>query len=520
MAQSPFEQIRTMLARLTVAQKVTLLLVAGVAAASIWGIVTLANRIRYEVLFSNLEPEDAAAIVSKLEEGKIEHRMDSGGRTISIPSDKVAEVRLSLAGEGLPRGGGVGFEIFDRSTFDLSDFVQNVNYQRAMERELARTIEALDSVSKARVHLVLPPRTLFAEEGQETKASVVVKLVRGRELRRDESLAVANLVSSAVRGLSPEKVSIVDTDGRLLKDGSGDDSVQALSAHQLEVKSNFEREMQSKLIALLTPIVGDGRVRARVDATLDFQQVQRVEEKYDGDGAVVRSEQKGKQKRASGSGGGAPGTPSNLPTGAPVASAPQNESDESTDSMVNYEIPKTVSTVTEPIGDVKKLSVAVVVDNAVKYAKPGETSQAPTSAPRSAEEMKKLGELVRAAVGLDDARGDVLTVENLPFDLGPVEEQKQALGNAEKREFYYQVVKWPTLVVAALLVFLFVVRPALKTVKGILTPAPARPSAEAMLLEPGAETPPVLLRKRLIEISASEPEGAAQVVRGWLREKA
>ena len=525
MAKSPFEQIGAMLARLTIAQKATLVVAILLTGAGIWGIVELANRVRYEVLFSNLEPEDASTIVAKLQESKIPYRIDTGGGAISVPSERVAETRLSLAGEGRPRGGVSGVEIFDRSTFDVSDFVQNVNYQRAMERELARTIEALDAVSKARVHLVLPGRTLFADEKQEAKASVVLKLYRGRQLRSEESLAIANLVASATRGLTPDKVSIVDTDGRMLKDGQGDDSERSLSAHQLELKASFEHEMQGKLITLLTPIVGEGKVRTRVEANLDFQKVQRVEEKYDAEGAVVRSEQKGSQKRSSGTMGGAPGTPSNLPPGAAapeVASAPTADVNESTDSTVNYEIPKTVATIVEPVGGVKKLSVAVVVDNTVKHAKGTDGKESTESVARPEEEMKKLTDLVKAAIGFDEKRGDVLTVENLPFDTGNIEEQKQALGNAEKREFYFTIAKWPSLVLGALLIFLFVVRPLFRGLKAMLAPRPGQAGAaagEEALLTAGADTPTLVLRKRLIEISASEPEGAAQVVRGWLRER-
>lgn len=527
MAKSPFDQIRIIAARLTAGQKIILIVGGVLTAAAIWGAVTLANRVRYEVLFSNLEPEDASAIVAKLQAVKIDYRIEAGGGAVSVPSERVADVRLSLAAAGIPRGGGVGFEIFDRSTLDVSDFVENVNYQRAMERELGRTIEALDPVAKARVHLVMPSRSLFAAEGQEAKASVVVKLFRGRELRSEETLAIANLVSSAVRGLSPENVSVVDTDGRMLKDGQGEDSERALSAHQLELKTGFERDMQSKLVALLDPIVGEGRVRARVDAALDFQQVHRVEETYDGDGAVVRSEQKGKQKRASGTGGGVPGTPANLPAGttaAPIASVAENESTESTDSTVNYEIPKTVSTIVEPTGDLKRLSVAVVVDNAVHYGTGTDGNPTTEAAPRTDVEMKKLNDLVRAAIGFDEKRGDTLTVENLPFDPGPVEEQKQALVNAEKREFYFQIVKYPSLVIAALLAFLFILRPIMRSFKAILAP-PVPPKAleaggtDEVLLDAGTSSTTVTLRKRLIEISAGEPEGAAHVVRAWIREK-
>lgn len=517
MPSSPIDSLRAFWDRLGTGQKVRLAVVGLAAVGILWAVALVAGRVRYEVLYSNLEPEDAGAVVAKLQETKVDYRLDAGGSAISVPADRVAGIRLSLASEGIPRGGGIGFEIFDRSSFDVSDFVQNVNYQRALERELGRTIEALDAVSKARVHLVLPERALFADEGREAKGSVVVKLYRGRELRSDETLSIAHLVSSAVRGLSPDHVSVVDTDGRMLRDGQGDDSAQTLTARQIEVKSGLEREMQSRLVALLTPIVGDGRVRARVNATLDFQRVERVEERYDPDGAVVRSEQKGKQLRRNGTGGGAPGTASNLPTGAPVAGAPGEETDESADSTVNYEIPKTVATITEPVGDVKWLSVAVVVDNAARPAGAA-AGEAGKSVPRSDEEMKKLTELTRAAVGFDEKRGDVLTVANMPFDVGPLEDEKKALGSAERREFWIGIAKWPSMVVGALLAFLLIVRPMLRWLREFSAAAPS-PAAAPELLDSAPDTPAFALRRRLVEISAREPEGAAHVVRAWLKER-
>ena len=515
MARTPLDQIRDLLARLTPGQKARLIVAGALTAAAVWGLVAVANRVRYETLFSNLEPEDAGLIVAKLQESKIDHRLEAGGTAVAVPAEKVAEVRLSLASEGIPRGGGVGFEIFDRSGFDVSDFVQNVNYQRAMERELGRTIEALDAVSKARVHLVLPARTLFAADGPEAKASVVVKLYRGHALRSEETLAIAHLVSSAVRGLAPEKVSIVDTDGRMLKDGQSTETVHALSARQIEIKSNVEREMQTTLVSLLEPIVGQGRVRARVDAALDFQKVERVEERYDPDGAVVRSEQKGRQKRSGGSGGGAPGTSSNLPVGTPVVSSAQTDTDESVDSVVNYEIPKTVSTITEPVGELKRLSVAVVVDNAVRRGE-GEGA-ALQSVPRAEEEMKKITELIRAAIGIDERRGDVLTVENLPFDAGVPGDDIEAPTLSDRWDSWMRAARWPAIALGALLLFFLIVRPALRSLREAVAARPA--AGEAFLLDASADTPTLVLRKKLIEISSAEPEGAARVVRAWLKEK-
>lgn len=213
-----------------------------------------------------------------------------------------------------------------------------------------------------------------------------------------------------------------------------------------------------------------------------------------------------------------PGTPSNIPTGSPVATAGPGDADESSDSTINYEIPKTVATITEPVGGVKRLSVAVVLDNAVRpSAQSG--SDAPQSVPRSDEEMKKLTELVRAAIGFDEKRGDALTVANLAFDSGPIEEQKRALSTAERTEFWYRVGKYPSLVVGALLAFLFVVRPILRSIRTALSPREPAVRVEAPALADAPDTPALTLRRRLIEISASEPEGAAQVVRGWLREK-
>src|SRR6185503_368487 len=292
--------LQTAAARLTTRQKVQIL--GGVAAtvAVVWGLSVYANRIRYGVLFSNLRQDDAAPVIAALKEKHVAFRLAPGGSAIEVPVEQVDELRMELAGDGLPRGGGVGFEIFDKPSFGVSDFVQNLNYRRALERELARTIQGLDVVETARVHLALPPQSVFAGERREPSASVVVRLRSGRGLSSNQVGAITHLVASGVEGMDPAHVSVIDGDGRMLSEGGGAEGTDALSASQMDGKRAMETGIESTLVAILEPVVGKGRVRASATVELNMSRVQKVEETYNPDSAVVRSEQKTKTRRSGG----------------------------------------------------------------------------------------------------------------------------------------------------------------------------------------------------------------------------
>lgn len=518
------QNMRAGLSRLTPRQRTHIAVALVAIVGIVWGLSLWATRVRYGVLFTNLRGEDAAPVLSALKEKRIPYRLSAGGSVVEVPMERVDELRLELAGEGLPRAGGVGFEIFDKPSFGLSDFVQNVNYRRALERELARTIQTLDSVESARVHLALPPPSVFADEQKSPSASVVVRLRSSRSLSSNQVRAIEHLVASGVDGLDPARVSVIDGHGRMLSGGEARDGGDALSASQLDAKRSIESGLETTLVSILEPVVGAGRVRARATVEMNLARVQKVEETWSPDGAVVRSEQKSRTRRSATGSGGVPGTASNLPGGAPSAAATSGGSEEQQATTTNFEISKTVATIQEPSGTLARQSVAVVVDNTVTEAAGPDGKAERKSTPRSDDEMKKITEIVRAAVGIDENRGDVLIVQNIPFDSSASAAEKE-VNPGDRWRFWLTIARYASLPLAVLLVLLFLVRPGLAAVRSLRTSpggsggpptiAELQASLAAGELPAGGST----LRRKLIEAAGADPEAAALVVRGWLGAK-
>ncbi len=518
-----WQRLREGFSRLTTGQRIQLALAALTTAGLVWGISSYATRVRYGVLFSQLERDDAAAVVSSLRERNVAYRLEAGGTAIEVPIERVDELRLELAGEGLPPGGGVGFEIFDKPSFAVSDFVQNVNYRRALERELGRTIQSLGAVQSARVHLALPPESPFADEKREPSASVVVRLRSGGTLSSGQVRAISQLVASGVEGMRHEMVSVIDGEGRMMSEGGGGDD-QALSSGQLDSKRTIERGIESTLVSILEPVVGPGRVRARATVELNMSRVQRVEESWDPNVAVIRSEQKSRSKQGTASNGGIPGTASNLPGGEGGATGGPGNQQETQNSTTNFELNKTVATIAEPVGALTRQSVAVVVDHSMVEATGADGTATRTPTPRSPEEMTKITDLVRAAVGIDAKRGDVLIVENVPFD-------DQLLQSGEPAgpgwEMWVGIARYAALPIAVLLLALLVVRPGIAAVRamrpetagasgGTLTVGELQARLRAGGAIPSASGEAPALKRKLIEAAQEDPRAAALVIKSWL----
>jgi len=360
-------------------------------------------------LFTNLEPDDASRIVARLEAMGVPHRLDDGGSSVLVPEGEVHQARLTLASEGLPSGGTVGFELFDQQRFGESDFSEQVKYRRALEGELARTIGHLAGVERARVHLVLPTRTLFAEEEGRASASVVLHQRPGWRASDDQIRGIVNLVASSVRGLDAESVTLVDGEGRRLGNDSDDD---ALSGDALEYRETLERRKEKDVQQLLDAMLGPGHGLVRVSADVDFSREERTEETFDPDTVATRSldileERNGDELRQA---EGVPGAASNLPGGEAPQAGTADERLSRRRETRNYEVSKVVRRAVEPIGRLRKLQAAVVVDG--KWTGEGSDRK---FAPRSDEELAEIEALVTRALGLDEERGDAVTVRCMPF---------------------------------------------------------------------------------------------------------
>ena len=501
-------------------QRVRIVVAVLATVGVIWGVAEYSTRVRYGVLFTRLETEDAAQVVTALKERGVPYRLLRGGRSVEVPAGRVDELRMELAGEGLPRGGGIGFEIFDRPAFGLSDFVQNVNYRRALEREVARSIQSLGSIESARVHLALPAESVFADEKKEASASVVVRLAGGSPLSADRVRAITHLTAGGVEGLESSRVSVIDDKGRMLTE-SGADASDSLSTTQLELKAAMEQRIEAVLISILEPLVGPGKARARATVQLEMASVERIEETFDPDGAVVRSEQKNKSKSRGGGPGGVPGTGSNLP-GGNARNTEAGAMEESQESTTNFEINKSVATIAKPRGGLLRQSVAVVIDHATPPQE-GADEAAVATTPRTDEEMKQLTDLVRAAVGIDEERGDFLTVENVPFTQSLLE--NDTAQGLDWVSLVVQLLRYGMLPLVVLLIVLLAIRPGIKALRSLPTAgqaAIAGPPTVAELQDRlgqdggGATDGRAGLRRKLIEAASENPDAAALVLRGWL----
>jgi len=447
---------------------VRLVTLAIVAALSVGFFVFLTSRIAtpgYGLLFSDLDAKDSGQIVQKLEAASIPYQLKGDGTTIMVPIDQVARVRMLMADEGLPRGGSVGYEIFDKSdAFGTSSFVENINQVRALEGELERTIGSIDLISSARVHLVLPRREIFTRDRQQPSASIVVRLRSAASLSSQQVAAIQHLVASAVPDLTPDRVSIVDTEGNLLARGGGD-SDTASSGNAEEMQANYENRLGRRLEELVERSVGPGQARVDVHVDMDFDRVTTNSETYDPNGQVVRSTQTVTDNNDTNEGSQTQGVSvaNNLPN-AQAATPPatgQQTKDARDEETINYEISKTVRNQVSEAGQVKRLSVAVLVDGTYVTGADGTRKYTP----RSADEMKQITALVRSAVGYDEKRGDVVDVENLPF--APVDEPP-AVGPAmimgfEKGDVLH-LGETLILAVVAVLVILLVIRPLVNRV--------------------------------------------------------
>lgn len=488
-------------------------------------LIFVANRVDYRPLFTNLTAEDAGEIVKKLKDAKTPYQITADGKGILVPSDKVYELRLTMASEGLPQGGGVGFEIFDRKNFGMTEFVQKLNYQRALQGELSRTISQIAGVEQARVHLVIPEKSLFKESEKPATASIVLKMKSNRNLRDNEVQGVVHLVSSSIEGMDPEHVTILDSRGKILSKGGSSDPTARMTTAMQETQRAYEKNVEERIQSLLDRIVGGGKSVARVTASFDFKQVERVEEKFDPESIAVRSEQRTEEKGASStSGTGVPGVQTNLGKTAP--SAPTSSGGGSkNDETLNYEVSRSTAKIIEPVGALSKISVAVLVDG--KYETPAAVKEGQVAkakyVPRSPDELQKIETLVKSAVGFSGERGDQLSVQNIPFQ-DPGEIGTLDTPSWWTNPFLMSLFKNLLIGLGFLALILFIIRPLLVSLRSV-RPAmlesfePIHDGGDKLSSVDRAQIAMQMTeQKNLIDQAKKDPYQVAQILQNWISE--
>jgi flagellar M-ring protein FliF len=506
------------------------LIMGGFIALLLW-----INKPDYQVLYSGLAQSDASKVVEKLKELKIPFQLEGDGTVVKIPQDQVYETRLAMASAGLPRGQGIGFEVFNEVKMGTTEFVQKINYQRALQGELARTIASFSEVDDARVHIVMPRDSLFVEEEKKPTAAVVLRLATGRTLAKSQIQGIVHLVAGSVPDLDDAHVTVVDSKGNLLfrKDQDSAAFPAALTASQLEYQRTTESQIANKVQTMLEEVLGLGRAVVRVSADIDFTRTEEVKDLFDPDQAAVRSETRSTE--SSKNAGDLPiGAPDNRFTLAQRNAAPGLEETGTSerkreDETTNFEISRTKRQTLKALGGLNKLSVAVMVDGPYKETvdKEGTTTRAFT--PRSAKEMGQLTELVRRAVGYDENRGDEVTVANVPFALPP---GAGVMAGAGWQEYLDKYGRQALNLILALLFFLMVVRPLMKYL--VAKKAKEEVSAEAVRVGPGEELPPgeerdqieggvdvarkLGTRDMILALAQQDPERTTAVLRSWIHQ--
>lgn len=516
-------------------------LVGGMLALLLW-----ARAPEYRVAFSNLEPEDAGAITNRLKEQNVPYELSSDGRAVMVPAARVADVRLQMATNGLPAGGVVGFEVFNQQNFAMTDFSQRVNYQRALEGELTRTIAALDAVDQVRVHLVLPQPSLFVQGAREPSASVTLRMKAGRRLTSEQVAGVTHLVASSVEGLKPDSVTIVDARGQVLSN-TAEAALDRLSEQQRATQQDVERELQLRAQQMLDQVLGPERSVVKVRAELNWDRFESTREVLSPGGPggqqVLRSSKEVSEtfNGAPATTGGIPGTASNIPGLLGTQTADQgNASWQRQETITNFEVSKNVERLVRQPGDLRRVSVAVVVDS---------------QTPNIQQQLPQIEASMAAAIGINPDRGDSVQVSAIPFDRTRQEEERRELEASERADLLFNIAKLAVVVIIAVLILL-VVRSLLRRpaepmalggapgmMGGGALPAGMMPADLEAVLEEGAMHPggasPEELRIREIQAKAAEaakrrafleeqvaglaknnPEAVADLIRTWMEQDA
>jgi len=394
--KNSFSAVLSIFNKLTLQQRLILGGIAVIAVVMVTFILFAFNEPNYTTLYNDLASEEANEVVKYLSNRKIPYKLEDGGNKISVPKKEVYELRLALAGKGIPSSGTIGYEIFDKNTIGMSEFMQKLNYKRALEGEIARTVIQQNGIESVRIHIVTPKKAVFKEEQREATASVVLTLSGGRNLSQNNIKAIQNLVSASVEGLDVSNVTVIDTKGRLLSQKSDDDVLAISSGKQYEMKSNVEKYLADKAQSILDKVLGYDNSDVKVNVDLDFNEVEKTLETYDPESQVAISEQ----------------TSKNTSSGISTSDSNQVFAESNT---INYELSKTIEHVIEGAGNIQRITVAAVI-NGVKKEITTEQGTEIVNEPRTPEQLQQLELLIRQSIGIDENRNDQVSIVSIPFE--------------------------------------------------------------------------------------------------------
>lgn len=499
-------QLRSIWDKLNLTQKAILVSTTAVVMAGLIAIIAWSSSGMggngggdngYSTLFVNLEPEDAAKVTDAIKEMAVPYKLENNGRSVTVPKEQLYEMRMQMARLGLPQTGGQGYEIFDKLNLGMTDFVQNLNYRRALEGELSRTIESLQEVERARVHVTIPKPTLFTEKKEEATASVILKLKPGQEINDRQVRGITHLVASSVEGLRARQVSVLDIHGNMLTKGFADNPLAEQTDHNMVMQNSVERDLEQKLLDIFQGLLGPNKTRVKISAELDFDHVQKTVESYDPNTKVIRSQQRDE----------------NAVKGSPMAQSEQKEG-----SITNYEFDKTVASIVSTPGARKRITVSVAVDGTYKVDKDG----ARTYVPRSQEDLDKFSALVKNAVGFKPGTKDEVFVTNVQFDNQFLLEEMEEMKKLEKKEWQEVAKKYGVLL---LIVFfgLWFFRGLIKNLASAMNPP--LPKYAGLNLDPEDDKVPqnVQKQKDILEkvefMTRTEPINIANLIKTWLHEE-
>jgi flagellar M-ring protein FliF len=541
------DQLLKLFSGLSTRQRISIVLAALLTGAGIFAFSRWKRESDFRPLYSSMAPEDAAGVVQKLRETGVDYRLSENGGTVLVPSGKLAESRLTLAAAGLPKTGRIGFELFDKSAFGATDFVEHINYKRALEGELERSVMSLAEVEDARVHLTLPKESVFLDKQEPAKASVVLKLRPAARISQQNVLAITNLVASAVEGLGPESVSIVDMDGNLLNRPrrQGDNDNSQITSEALEIRQQLERDLIAKIHSTLEPLIGPDRFRAGASVECDLTSGEQQEETFDPTRSVMVSSQKTEDlTEHAAAASGIPGTASNLPGGAAAKPAGGSGGISRRTENVSFQTSRIIRHTRIPQGVIRRMSLSVLVDHTVQWEGQGPAKHR-VLVPPAPETIKTIKDLVAAATGFSAERGDQLIVESLPFESSLNAEPPAASAPKPKTkpeapgpvwlEFLRQNRDLVVPVTLGLALLLFLVRAA----RWLFARRQPEPEVELPAqLPPGSQAPPpqfagapavhavagaredqsLEVAARVRQLAQSDLPLAANVLRLWLQE--